>query len=83
MMYGNETSPLQRLYKNGNRNLIGISKSDIPETLVNILAQNPEDMETVITVTEAIAHSSLYCKSAEQFTSMGVMKDLLRIISET
>lgn len=37
----------------------------------------------MITVTEAIAHSALYAKSAEQFTNMGVMKDLLRIISET
>jgi len=41
MMYGSETSPLQRLYRNGNRNLIGISKSHMPETLVNILANNP------------------------------------------
>jgi len=55
----------------------------VPETLVNILANNPQNKETVITVTEAIAHSALYAKSAEQFTSMGVMKDLLRIISET
>jgi hypothetical protein len=55
----------------------------MPDTLVNILAQNPENQETVITVTEAIAHSALYCKAAEKFTSMGVMKDLLRIISDT
>jgi len=82
-MYGSETSALQRLYSNGNRNLIGISKSKMPETLVNILANNPKNIETVITVTEAIAHSALYYKSAEMLTSMGVMKDLLRIIAET
>jgi len=83
MMYGSETSALQRLYSNGNRNLVGISKSNMPETLVNILANNPQNVETVITVTEAIAHSALFCKSAELLTSMGVMKDLLRIIAET
>ena len=38
MIYGSETSPMQRLYKKGNRNLRGLSKSDVPETLVNVLA---------------------------------------------
>jgi hypothetical protein len=38
MMFGNDTSPMQRLYSRGNRNLRGIALSEIPETLVNVLA---------------------------------------------
>jgi hypothetical protein len=31
---------------------------------------------------EAIANTALYLPNAEKFTSMGVMKDLIRILSE-
>lgn len=82
MMYGNDTSPLQRLYVNGNRNLIAISKSDLPETLVNVLAENTKSKDTIVAVIEAISNSSLYVPNAQKFSSMGVLKDLIRILSE-
>lgn len=40
MMFGPETSLMSRLFEKGNRNLIGVSHSDVVETLVNVLAEN-------------------------------------------
>ena len=34
MLYGAASSPMKRLYEKGTRNLIAISKSEVPETLV-------------------------------------------------
>jgi hypothetical protein len=64
MIYGNETSPMQRLYVNGNRNLIGISNSEIPETLVNVLAENTKSKDCIVSVIEAISNSALYVPNA-------------------
>jgi hypothetical protein len=64
MIYGNETSPMQRLYVNGNRNLIGISNSEIPETLVNVLAENTKSKDCIVSVIEAISNSALYLPNA-------------------
>ena len=77
-MSGNES----RLYKNGTRNLIGISKSDIPETLVNLLAENTKDMSVITIVIEALAACSLYEPNSQKFSSMGVLKDLVLLMSE-
>jgi hypothetical protein len=82
MIYGLDNSPLQRLYKRGNRNLIGIARSDVPETLVNVLAESSRSKDTIVAVIEAIADTAVYIENAEKFTIMGVMKDLIRFISE-
>ena len=83
MIFGNEDSPLQRLYKKGNRNLRGIAKSDVAETLVSVLAENSRTKDTVVAVIEAIADTSVYYENALKFTNMGVMKDLVRFITES
>ena len=54
----------------------------MPETLVNVLAQNMKQKDTIVAIIEAIAHSSLYFPNAERLSQMGVLKDLVRIISE-
>lgn len=54
----------------------------MPETLVNVLAENTKTKDTIVAVIEAIAHSSLYIPNAQKFSQMGVLKDLVRIISE-
>jgi len=82
MMFGLDNSPLKRLYKNGTRNLRGIAKSDVPEALVSVLAENQHSKEIVVAIIEAIAHCSNYFENAEKFTKMGVVKDLVRYISE-
>mmetsp|Transcript_31271 Transcript_31271/g.23236 ORF Transcript_31271/g.23236 Transcript_31271/m.23236 type:complete len:231 (-) Transcript_31271:1656-2348(-) len=82
MIYGSETSPLQRLYKNGNRNLKGIANSEVPETLVNVLAQNAKSKDTIVAIIEAIANTALYHPNAEKYAQMGVLKDLVRILSD-
>ena len=82
MMYGLDNSPLQRLYKIGNRNLRGIAQSDVPETLVTILTENQQPRDTVVAIIEAIANCANYYENAEKFTNLGVVKDLVRYISE-
>lgn len=83
MLYGNENSPLKRLYKKGNRNLRGIAKSDVAETLVSVLAEGTRAKDTIVAVIEAIADTSVYYENALKFTNMGVMKDLVRFITES
>lgn len=62
--------------------MIGISKSDVPETLVGLLAENKNAKEVIEVVIEAIASCSLYRPIANKFASMGVLKDLVLAIGE-
>ena len=54
----------------------------MPETLVTVLAQNAKSKDTIVTIVEAITNAALYIANADKFSSMGVIKDLIRIISE-
>lgn len=80
MIYGVENSPLQRLFKNGSRNLRGIAKSEVPETLVTVLAENTHTKDTLVAVIEAIANTAMFIENADKYTNMGVAKDLVRFI---
>ena len=82
-MYGNKLSPLMLLYLNGNRNLKGLLDSDVPETLVDVLAANDRFSDYMLYVVEAISNCSLYRPIAHKFANMGVVKDLVQILSET
>jgi hypothetical protein len=82
MLYGAENSPMQRLFKRGNRNLKGIAQSEVPETLVSVLAEGGKSKDTTVAVIEAIADCAVYIENAQKFTNMGVMKDLVRFITE-
>lgn len=82
MLYGPENSPMQRLFQRGNTNLKGIAQSDVAETLVSVLAEGNKSKDTVVAVIEAIADCSVYIENAKKFTNMGVMKDLVRFITE-
>eukprot|EP00826_Nyctotherus_ovalis_P063893 TRINITY_DN9369_c0_g1_i11.p1 TRINITY_DN9369_c0_g1~~TRINITY_DN9369_c0_g1_i11.p1 ORF type:complete len:608 (+),score=219.86 TRINITY_DN9369_c0_g1_i11:633-2456(+) len=81
-MYGNKLSPLMLLYLNGNRNLKGLLNSEVPETLVDVLAANDRASEYVLNIVEAISNCSLYKPIAQKFANMGVVKDLMQILSE-
>ena len=74
---------MKRLYEKGTRNLIAISKSEVPETLVNLVAMGTRNKDLLISVVEAIGTTTLYIKVAERYTNMGVMKDLVRIFEDT
>ena len=77
-MYGTES----RLYKNGTRNLIGIAGSDVPETLVTLLAENKKNIDVITLLIEALASCSLYEKNSQKFSSMGVLKDLVLLMAD-
>lgn len=51
---------MEDLYSHGTRNLIGIAKSDVPETLVGLLAENKKCKEVLEVIIETIACCSLY-----------------------
>ena len=82
MLFGADNSPMKRLFQRGNRNLKGIAQSDIPETLVGVLAEGAKSKDTIVAVIEAIADCAVYIENAQKFTNMGVMKDLVRFITE-
>jgi hypothetical protein len=83
MLYGSSSSPMKRLYEKGTRNLIAISKSEVPETLVGILASGVRSKDILISAIEAIGSTSLYFMVAERYAYMGVMKDLVRVFTES
>ena len=64
MLYGTSSSPMKRLYEKGTRNLIAISKSEVPESLVSILAGGARYKDLLISVIEAIGSTALYIKVA-------------------
>ena len=63
--------------------MIAISNSDVPETLVSLVATGTGSKDLLISIVEAIGSTSLYCKVAERYAFMGVMKDLVRIFEES
>jgi len=77
-----DNEPMEDLYSHGTWNLIGISKSDVPETLVGLLAENKKCKEVLEVIIETIACCSLYWPIANKFASMGVLKDLVLFIGE-
>ena len=87
MIYGAQNaSPLQRLFKEGNRNLRQFEKSKVPETLVSLLSEEAisrSSIDTMISVLEAVAAISLYKPITEQIIVLGVGRELVRIISQT
>lgn len=83
MIYGSNSSPMKRLYEKGTRNLIAISNSEIPETLVNLLASGRCSVDFIISIMEAIGATALFSKVANRYAYMGVMKDLVRVFTES
>ena len=63
-IYGAQNaSPLQRLFKEGNRNLKAFAASKVPQTLVRLLSDESvrrSSIDTMISVLEAVAAISLY-----------------------
>ena len=84
MMYGRENAPpLLRLFKEGNRNLKAIDNSRVPETLASLISSenvHTLSLDTIISIIEAITAITLYRPIACKVSSLGVGKDLVRII---
>lgn len=84
MMYGRENAPpLQRLFKEGNRNLKAINNSSVPETLASLISSenvSTLSLDTIICIIEAITAITLYKPVAQKMSELGVGKDLVRII---
>ena len=83
ILYGTASSPIKRLYEKGSRNLIAISKSEVLETLVGLIAQGNISKDFFISVIEVIGSTVLFIRVAERYAYMGVMKDLVRIFTES
>lgn len=87
MIHGPENaSPLQRLFKEGNRNLKAFADSDVPATLVKLLSADGvarSSLDTMISLLEALTAINLFKPIAEVVVELGVGRDLVRIISQT
>jgi hypothetical protein len=82
-LFGSSSSPMKRLYQKGTRELIAIANSEVPETLVGLMASGNGSKDLLISVIEAIGSTALYVKIAERYAYMGVMKDLVRIFEDS
>ena len=86
-IYGAQNaSPLQRLFKEGNRNLKAFACSNVPTTLVSLLTDESvrrSSIDTMISVLEAVAAISLFKPITDQIILEGVGRDLVRIIKQT
>jgi uncharacterized protein YgbK (DUF1537 family) len=78
LLFGSTSSPMKRLYEKGTRNLIAISNSQVADALVNLIASGSCSNDLRVSMTEAIGCTALYCKVAERYAYMGVLKDLVR-----
>ena len=67
MMHGSASSPIKRLYQQGTRNLIAIANSEVPDTLVSIIAAGTNSNDLLISVTECIGATALFIKVAERY----------------
>ena len=81
--YGNNFSLLNTLQNEGTRNLRLISNSNVLETLVYIITNNNYDENSVIIVINTILNCALFKVNAEKLANLGVLKDLVCIISNT
>jgi hypothetical protein len=81
-MYEVQISLINQLYLYGNRNLRGLLESEVPEALVEVLAANDRFSDYMVYIVEAISNCSLFRPIAQKFANMGVVKDLVQILSE-
>lgn len=82
-LYGNNFSLLNTLQSEGTRNLRLISNSNVLETLVIIITNNNYEENTTIVVINTMLNCALYKVNAEKLANLGVLKDLVQIISNT
>jgi len=82
-MYGINFSLLNTLQNEGTRNLRLISHSTVLETLVHIITNNEDDENSTIIVINTLLHCALFKNNAEKLANLGVLKDLVQIISNT
>ena len=82
-IYGNNFSLLNTLQNEGTRNLRLISNSVVLETLVYIITNNVYNENSTIVVVNSLLNCALYKVNAEKLAGLGVLKDLIQIISNT
>ena len=84
-IYGaTNASPLQRLFKEGNRNLKAFAASSVPATLCELMREEQVqklNIDTMISILEAVAAISLYKPITDQIIDLGIGRDLVQIIS--
>ena len=82
-LYGIHFSLLNTLQIEGTRNLRLISNSKILESLVYIITRRLYDDDFMIIVIYTILNCAQFKTNAEKLSNLGILKDLVQIISET
>lgn len=82
-LYGINFSLLSTLQNEGTRNLRLISNSIVLESLVHIITNNYYEEQCNIIVINTLLNCALYKNNAEKLANLGVLKDLVEIISKT
>lgn len=82
-LYGINFSLLSTLQNEGTRNLRLISQSKVLESLVYIITRRQHEDEFMIIVINTILNCALYKVNAEKLANLGILKDLVQLISDT
>ena len=82
-LYGIHFSLLQTLQLEGTRNLRRIAESKILESLVYIVTRRLYEDDYMIIVINTILNCAQFKINAEKLARLGILKDLVQIISET
>jgi hypothetical protein len=82
-LYGINFSLLSTLQNEGTRNLRLISNSVVLESLVHIITNNYYEEQCNIIVINTLLNCALFKNNAEKLANLGVLKDLVEIISKT
>lgn len=82
-LYGINFSLLNTLQCEGTRNLRLISNSNVLDSLVYIITNRLYEDEFMIIVINTILNCALYKVNAEKLANLGILKDLVQIISDS
>jgi hypothetical protein len=76
----NEKTALENIKLNGTKYLRAIAATDLPESLVHVLADSVMDSQLSAYIVQAISALSLYAPLARKIGELGAMKDLVVVI---
>lgn len=76
----NEKTALANIKLNGTKYLRAIAATDLPESLVHVLADSVMDPQLSAYIIQAISALSLYVPLAQKIGELGAMKDLVVVI---
>ena len=72
-----EDSPLQRLLKNGSKNLKALNDSDLVEDIIFTMQNYSKNYDFLLPLLDLISNCVLYRELAKKFSNFDLLKDIV------